>query len=512
MSTNLPPRPTVMVQPKPPTPYRLRFHPHLYEINTWSWLEKLSTRAGREIRLGDVPESEWDSFARWGFDIVWLMGVWKRSAESRRIALANPGTRNAYERALPGWKPDDVIGSPYAVKQYVPDARIGTWDDLDRARERLRQRGVALFLDFVGNHTSVDHLWAREHPEFYMQGTREDFERDRGSFFEVKTPSGIFYIAYGRDPYFPPWTDTAQVNHFNTELRAAQIAELRNIAKHCDGVRCDMAMLHLKDIFARIWGHLLGRTKAPDKEFWQEAHQAVPELILLAEAYWGTEDYLLDLGFSFVYDKELYDAVRDGNIEQVRARLSADAGKQGRFARFLENHDEARAMDVFGRQRLPAVVTLMGTLPGMRFYYQGELEGCTPYLPITLRIQADSPADPICVDVFGKILRITNEAVFHRGEWKLLETKPADDLTFPNLVVYEWKSSEVWKLIAVNLRQTPAQGWIGFDVSKLGTSDYIFYDQLHEVRYSRKGAELREKGLFVRLEGFQAHLFDVIAA
>jgi hypothetical protein len=39
--------------------------------------------------------------------------------------------------------------------------------------------------------------------------------------------------------------------------------------------------------------------------------------------------------------------------------------------------------------------------------------------------------------------------------------------------------------------------------------DYIFYDELHDVRYPRKGEELHAKGLFVRLEGFQSHLFDV---
>ena len=510
MSTRRPIGSTVIGQPLPSSrQFRLRPHPHLYEINSWPWLEQLSARAGRAIRLGDVPQSEWDSFASLGFDIVWLMGVWQRSDGSRRIALAEPANTNAYDRALPGWKPTDVIGSPYAVKQYLPDPRIGTWDDLDRARERLRERGMALFLDFVGNHTALDHLWTHEHPEFYVQGTQKDFEADPGVFFRVETPAGVRYLAYGRDPYFPPWRDVAQINHFSVEMRAAQISDLRNIARHCDGVRCDMAMLHLKDIFARIWGYLLGGVKAPDKEFWEEAHEAVPELILLAEAYWGTEERLLDLGFSFVYDKELYDAVRDMSIEQVRARLSADVRQQARFARFLENHDEPRCLDAFGRQRLPSVVTLMGTLPGMRFYYQGELEGCMPHLPITLRTQAEQLPDPVCVEVFTKILGVTNRAVFHQGEWRLLETGSADDSTFASLMTYEWRSSQAWNVIAVNLRETPAQGWVRFDASMLSAADYIFYDELHDVRYPRKGGELREKGLFVRLEGFQAHLFDV---
>ena len=308
----------------PPTPIRLRPHPHLYEINTWAWLEQLSLQLGRPIQLADVPDTEWDSIGRRGFDIVWLMGVWQRSPESRRIALADPTNFPLYDRALPGWKPSDVIGSPYAVAQYAPDPRIGTWDGLDRARDKLRSRGMALFLDFVGNHTALDHPWTREHPEFYVQGSPQDFVKDPFSFYRVETREGTVFVAFARDPYFPPWNDVAQLNHFQPQMRAAQLTDLRTIASHCDGVRCDMAMLQQNDIFAKIWVHLLRGDKPPEKEFWTEAHEALPGLILLAEAYWGTEPRLLELGFSYAYDKELYDAVRDIRISDVRARLASE--------------------------------------------------------------------------------------------------------------------------------------------------------------------------------------------
>lgn len=486
-----------------------RSHPHLYEINTWPWLEKLSERAGRQITLGKVPDSEWDSFAQLGFDIVWLMGIWQRSAKSRQIALTDPAHLEAYARVLPSWTPSDIVGSPYSIQQYVPDVRMGTWDDVDQARERLRERNMALFLDFVGNHTALDHPWTHDHPEFYVQGTKNDFDADPGSFFQVETPQGPAYLAHGRDPYFPPWTDTAQLNHFSGPMRAAQIDDLRNIARHCDGVRCDMAMLHLRDIFSRVWGRFLKDETPPEKEFWQEAHEALPQLTLLAEAYWGTEERLLELGFSFVYDKALYDAVRDTNIENIKARLSGDVRRQGRFARFLENHDEASSLDVFGKQRLPCAEVLMGTLPGMRFYYQDELEGCTPHFPITLRVPPNQPPDQFCMEMFSRILRFANEAVFHQGDWQLLPTSPAGDSTFTDLVVYEWRLGGVWKVIAVNLKPAPAQGYVHLGASILNSKNYIFYDQLHHVRYPRKGNELAEMGLFVRLEGFQAHLFDV---
>ena len=490
----------------------LRPHPHLYEINTWTWLERLSARLGRLVRLADVPDSEWDTLARLGFDIVWLMGVWRRSPESRRIALADPGNIAQYDRALPGWKPDDVLGSPYAVAQYTPDPRVGTWDSLDQVRLKLRARGISLFLDFVGNHTALDHPWTREHPEFYVQGTPADFERDAASFHRIETPRGVFFLALGRDPYFPPWADVAQLNHFSPQMRAAHLAELRTIADHCDGVRCDMAMLQLSDIFQKIWSHLLHGEAAPEQEFWAKAHAALPELILLAEAYWGTESRLLDLGFSFAYDKGLYDAVRDIQMPDLHSRLGAPVSYQSHLARFLENHDEDRCAAVFGKNRRPSGGTLVGTLPGMRFYHQGELEGSSIRLPITLRIAAEEPPDAASTAFFAKILRITKDPAFHGGAWSLLPVAPEGDDTAGNLIVYQWQSEKAWKIISVNLSGSVSQGRIRFGNRLLPAKQYVFYDELNDVRYLRTADELHSLGLFVRRGAFDAHLFHITPA
>ncbi len=496
-------------------PFALRPHPHLYEINTWAWLEKLSARLGRTITLAEVPDSEWDSLARLGFDAVWLMGVWRRSERARQIELAKaaaPGGAAQYDRALPGWKPEDVIASPYAVAEYAPDPHVGTWESLDAVRAKLHARGMALFLDFVGNHTALDHRWTREHPEFYVNGTADDFQREPESFCRVETPRRVFFLALGRDPYFPPWPDVAQLNHFSPQMRAAQMADLRTIAAHCDGVRCDMAMLHLSDIFERIWGKYLRGATAPQQEFWERAHVAVPELILLAEAYWGTESRLLDMGFSYVYDKGLYDAVRDRNMTDVHARLSASAAYQKRLARFLENHDEERCVSVFGRERRVSVASLMGTLPGMRFYHQGELEGASVRLPITLRIAADEPADPAATAFFAKLLRITKDVVFHGGEWNVLAVTAEGDDTAGNLAVYEWRSEKAWKVIAVNLAGGASQGRVHFGNRAWPAKEYAFYDELNDERYVRGAEELRGMGLFVRRDGSDAHLFNVTPA
>jgi len=491
--------------------FRLRPHPHLFEINTWTWLEQLSAQSGHATKLADVPDDKWDALAKMGFNVIWLMGVWRRSAESRRIMVEDPANFPQFERALPGWKPEDVISSPYSVAEYFPDPRIGNWDSLDLVRDKLHARGMALFLDFVGNHTALDHPWISAHPEYYVQAGQQDYDRNPSLYYSSKTTKGTRFIALAKDPYFPPWKDVAQLNYFDPALRTAQINELHTIAKHCDGVRCDMAMLQLSDIFANGWRHLLGNTQAPANEFWAEAHAALPNLVLLAEAYWGTEQRLLDLGFSFAYDKALYDAVRDIHVLQVRDRLRSDPRQQSHSARFMENHDEARRPEVFGNDRLISAGTLMGTLPGMRFYHQGELEGRRIHLPITLRIAADEPLDPASLALFQKILEITKQDVFHDGEWNLLEVAAVGDVSTEGLIVYEWRSATAWKVIAVNITADVSQGRVRFADRISASSQYDFHDELDDVHYARNGAELCYVGFFIRREGFQAHLFDVKA-
>src|SRR5690348_2045018 len=91
------------------TSFSLRPHPHLYQINAYVWLEALSSKLGRTILLADVPDAEWDAIAAMGFDIVWLMGLWRRSAISARLDLQNRAAYPAYTEALPGWIPADII-------------------------------------------------------------------------------------------------------------------------------------------------------------------------------------------------------------------------------------------------------------------------------------------------------------------------------------------------------------------------------------------------------------------
>src|SRR5450759_2518129 len=148
--------------------FHYRKHPLLLEINIAAWLFELSTRLGKMVSLGDVPDQEWDKIKDLGMDFVWLMGVWNRSQEGRKLSLNSPEFSAIFKEVLPEYSAADNIGSCYSISSYGPDILIGSWADLDHARAELNKRGIGLILDFVPNHTGIDHHWLFEHPEYYI--------------------------------------------------------------------------------------------------------------------------------------------------------------------------------------------------------------------------------------------------------------------------------------------------------------------------------------------------------
>lgn len=494
--------------PDPSKKFSYRPHPHLYEINTWVWLEELSTRYGRQLLLEDVPLTEWDHHAQLGFDFVYLMGVWRRSRAGREIFRTDPRNFHSFAAALPNWKSRDVVGSPFSIQDYTPDPHLATVDGLRDVHQRLRDRGLGLILDFVPNHTGFDHPWMAEHPDRYMQGSEEDFRRDTAAFYLLERGDESLFIARGRDPYFPPWSDVAQLNYFNPACRQGMIDVLKSIAQYCDGVRCDMAMLVTNEIFHRTWEYFLAAWPTPATEFWQGAIAAVPDFVWLAEVYWDMEWKMQELGFQFTYDKRLYDRLRENSAETVRAHLLADVSYQSKLARFLENHDEPRAAAVFPRQRIASVVTLFSTLPGMRFYHHGQLDGLQTFVPMPLaKAQSETTDGPIRA-LYEKLLRFTQADVFHNGEWRLLDVLSAGDDTYKDIVAYRWSRGSDQRLIVVNLGSHTALGRVMEAASGVSTT-YRFRDRLDESEYLRERLDINRNGLYIKLAPHQAHAFEI---
>jgi glycosidase len=489
-------------------PFSLREHPHLMEIPAWAWLEELSLREGRKVTLGRVPDAEWDRLKELGFDMIWLMGVWRRSLRARHVFRSHPKRFAEYDDALPGWRLADIVGSPYAVEDYRPDPRIGTWRELDSVRRKLRERGMGLILDFVPNHTALDHPWVHQHPEYYIEGGEADFRKNSALFSLIEEKKGnLRFLAHGRDPCFPPWPDSAQLNLFNEDVRKALAGVVRLLARHADGLRCDMAMLALNDVFAATWKAVVPPV-APAGEFWSEIIDAAPELVWLAEAYWGMEGQLQDLGFQFTYDKPFCDYLWAGSAAELRRYLGGDFSRQQRAARFLENHDEQRAAAIFGPARMQAAATLAATAPGMRFYLHGQIDGRKIHQPVEMARAADEPVDQAVRALYERLLQLSNEDVFHSGRWRLLEAMPAGDGSNGNLTVYEWRLDGAWRLVAANPSGDAAQGRLALGSAVDPGAAYVLDDRLNGIEYARAGSELAG-GLFIRLEPGRAHVFEI---
>src|SRR5690242_9985664 len=117
----------------------------------------------------------------------------------------------------------------FAIAGYTVHQELGGDAASRRLRERLQQGGLRLMLDFVANHTALDHPWVQEHPEYYVHGTELDLEREPQNYIRVSCKKGDLLLAYGRDPYFPGWPDTLQLDYSNTAIQQAMIGELCRI-------------------------------------------------------------------------------------------------------------------------------------------------------------------------------------------------------------------------------------------------------------------------------------------
>jgi glycosidase len=478
------------------------------EINTWVWLNEVETQFGRPFSLETIPSRKWDELAELGFTAIWLMGVWKRSPLGRKISRENSGLYEEYSNSLPDWQMNDLPGSPYCVKEYSVDPRFGGNKALAIAREELARRGMKLLLDFVPNHIALDHKWVKQYPEYLIKADEMDLLRNPRDYFQ--TENGIF--ANGRDPFFPPWQDVAQLNAFSSGYRYAAAEVLENIGKMCDGVRCDMAMLMLNRVFSYIWQSRAG--EIPATEFWSEiipqVHKRYPEMLFLAEAYWGLEWDLQQLGFDYCYDKRLYDRLIQENAETIRQHLSADIQYQSHLVRFIENHDEERAAARLSIQQLKAASVITATLPGATLLYEGQWEGRKSRNHVLLGRRQPEPVNTE-LKAFYKTLLSEVRKIPIDASWQMCEIKGwEDNQTCNNLIAYIWTSRKRKAIIIVNYSDHSAQGKIRLHWGGKMESTIELHDLFGKDSFIRESADLIENGLFVDLSARGFHYFSVL--
>ena len=385
--------------------------------NALVWLDQLSKKYGRPIgHLDAVPEEEIARLARWGFNALWLIGVWQRSEASRKLKVwtGNP----------------DAAPSAYSLFDYVIAEELGGEEAVVRFSETCRRYGIRLASDMVPNHTGIDSTWVREHPEWFIQlpyppypsyrYTSETIGGPDGPILQVE--DGYFdrsdaavtfrrqdrhtgeerFIYHGNDGTGMPWNDTAQLDFTRADVREAVTQTILRVARLFSIIRFDAAMVLTKKHFHRLWypepglgdsvpsraAHGMKRSTFDQKmpnEFWREVVDRVavevPDTLLLAEAFWLLEGYFVrTLGMHRVYNNAFMHMLKkEDNAEYrdvIRNTVAFEPEILKRYVNFMSNPDEETAIEQFGDgDKYFGVCVLMSTLPGLPMFGHGQVEG-----------------------------------------------------------------------------------------------------------------------------------------
>jgi glycosidase len=484
-------------------------YPSLYQINTRVWLTELSAGPGSRATLDDIPDIELDRLEAMGFDWIWFLSVWSTGELGRKVSLENPDFRLEFEKTLPDLLEEDIGGSGFAISDYRVPPELGGDDALKRLHKRLRKRGLKLMLDFVPNHMGPDHAWIHDHADFFVQGTIHDLENYPWNYTRLRSGESEIIFAYGRDPYFTGWPDTVQLDYSNPAKIDAMIKELLRVASLCDGVRCDMAMLVLPEIFEKTWG----RRAEP---FWSVATSAVrkkyPDFLFMAEVYWDLEWNLQQQGFNYAYDKRLYDRLHEGNPIPVREHFYAGSEYQDKLARFLENHDEPRAASAFELKNHEAAAIVTYLSPGLRFFHQGQFEGRKKRIsPHLIRGPRELPDEDLQKFYF-RLLNTIKQSIFRDGQWQLCTGMPAweGNNTWNSFLAFTWqKEGTNPVLIAVNYAPYNGQCFISLPFLDLREKYFQFKDLMSDSVYDRDRDDLLSRGLFLDLPAWGYHVFEI---
>jgi hypothetical protein len=473
------------------------------------------------MTLADVRARDIEPIADLGFDLVWLTATWMIGSASRRLWRGASSMRDLRAELLPDGSDDDIVGSPYAISAYEPADSIGGAAGLAAFRARLSEAGVGLILDFVPNHTSADHPWVRRHPDWYVHADPSEPWADPEEYFEVRS-DGRHWIAHGRDPNYPPWTDTAQLEYRHPDVPRAMTQALREVATRCDGVVCSMAMLVLDDVFRSTWGARsvapsVAEEASPFGEFWWHAtssvREAYPRFLLIGEAYWGHEWRLQQLGFDFTYDKPLLDRQLAGDAISVAAHLRADDVYQRRSVRMLEDRNGPRIAARMSPEQERATALLDATIPGMFLVRDGQMDGARADVPVQLRREPDEPPDDRLHEFYSKLLLATNDETFRQGQ--SIRTEPL--AAWPGNETNEGIVARLWvgqhrqlRLAVANLTAQPAQAYVPLHLPEFGGKVVQLTDLLDDdVTYVRQGDDLLTRGLYVDLPAYGGHIFRI---
>jgi hypothetical protein len=484
--------------------------PTVYAVNVRFWLQELARRLARPVNLQSVPNAEVAAWKALGVSHVWLIGVWEVGARSQAVAQQDAEILKYGAEHLEGFGPAEIWGSPYALRRYGVEARLGGDTGLAIFRDQLHRQGLQLILDFIPNHTGLDHVWLRDHPDRYLHSNAR-----QENTFPVPAEDRTLWVAHGKDPYFPPWKDTAQLDHRRREVQQALQSELASVAARCDGVRCDLAMLVLQEVFQRTWQGWPGEPAEGVTEFWPPAIAAIkttrPDFLFLAEVYWDLEPRLQELGFDYTYDKRLYDLLLDRDSEGVQHHVLGNLRSfVDHSAHFLENHDEVRIATRLSLAEHRAASLLTLGVPGLRLLHYGQLEGARIHARIHACRRPEEPVDPEIAAWYQTLLRALGDSAVGKGEARILKPREAwaGNESWRHFVLVEWQTRlPDFDLVAVNLAPHRSQCYAPLEAPDLNRHIWRMADRLGTEAHERHGDDLQCQGLYLDLPAHGAQLF-----
>lgn len=278
------------------------------------------------------------------------------------------------------------VNSPYCVKDYkAVNPEFGTLDDLRSLITGAHNRGMAVILDWVANHTAWDNSWISN------------------TSWYVKNSSGVIQSPNG-------WNDVAQLNFSNFEMRKAMIKAMKYwvYTANCDGFRCDYA-------------------DGPPADFWKQAIDTLRnikthKLLMLAE---GTRTDHFSSGFNYTFGFRFYEQLKNvysknqpaTNINNLNTSEYTGAADENRVVRYTTNHDvnssDGTPLDLFGgNQGSMAAFVVAAYMKSVPMIYNGQEVG-TPYklnFPFT-GTTINWNLNPEMVAEYKKIIALRNSSI-----------------------------------------------------------------------------------------------------
>jgi alpha-glucosidase len=279
--------------------------------------------------------------------------------------------------------PSPMADFGYDVADYTDvDPVFGDLAEFDALVAAARARGLDLLMDIVPCHTSIEHPWFREHPDWYIWADRPNnwISAFGGSAWERLGDRYYLHSFYPEQP---------DLNWRNPEVVAAMQDVLRFwLERDAAGYRIDAIDRLLKDALLRDdppasepFGlplsdeeaklALSNSRNAPDTgQALAKIREACGDRFLVGEVYlpsarWQPYSGYFDAVFAF----ELLHSTWDAKL--LRAAIEACTRQPG-AAWVMSNHDFGRLSTRFGAENARAAALVLLTLPGPVFLYQGD--------------------------------------------------------------------------------------------------------------------------------------------